>query len=82
MCQLSITELVLLDLVGGQVGCRGLLVYRPTSAERFGLACDLDVGNNEAQVICRELGCNPVGATRANPTTYVSQLATVVHKLE
>ena len=63
------TELVLLDLVGGQVGCKGLLIYRPTTTERFGVACDLDVGNNEAQVICRELGCNPVGATRATATT-------------
>ena len=59
-----------MDLVGSRVGCKGLLIYRPTTTEPFGVACDLDVGNNEAQVICRELpGCNPVGATRANPAT-------------
>ena len=64
------TELL---LIGGANRCQGLLIQRPLTSndQRFGLSCDLDAGNNEAQVVCRHIGCNPVGARRApDPTVY------------
>jgi hypothetical protein len=32
----------------------------------FGQACDRDYGDNEAMVVCRELGCTSVGALRVS----------------
>ena len=39
------------------------------SSDSFGQACDLDAGANEVQVVCRQLGCVPVGARRVDPKT-------------
>ena len=63
-----------LRLVGGSSRCHGRVEFRPTSFDVFGQACDLNAGNNQAEVICRELGCNPTGARRVNPTKYVPRL--------
>lgn len=63
-----------LRLVDGSSRCHGRVEYRPTSFDAFGQVCDLNAGNSQAQVICRELGCNPTGARRVNPTKYVPRL--------
>ena len=51
--------------------CQGRLEIMPSTSSAFGQACDLDAGNNEAQVICRQLGCQATGARRVDPITYV-----------
>ena len=58
-------------LVDGIGRCQGRVEHRASSSEAFGQSCDLDAGDNEAQVICRELGCDTNGARRVNPTKYV-----------
>ena len=63
-----------LRLVDGSSRCHGRVEFRPTSFDAFGQVCDLNAGNSQAQVICRELGCNPTGARRVNPTKYVPRL--------
>ena len=55
----------------GLTQCQGRLEILLETADSFGQACDLDAGQNEAEVVCRQLGCNPVGARRVDPTTYV-----------
>ncbi len=50
---------VALRLVGGD-SCRGRLEIGSSQA------CDLNTGNSEARVICRELGCSATGAQRVN----------------
>ena len=55
-------------LVGGTDRCQGRLELQVSATGMFAQACDLDAGDEEAQVICRELGCNPNGAKRVNPT--------------
>jgi hypothetical protein len=50
-------------LVGGN-SCRGRLEIRPDTTSPFGQACDLNNGDNEAMVVCRMLGCDPIGAER------------------
>ena len=54
-------------LIGGPNMCEGLLVLRKNGG--FGLACNLNTGDEEVRVVCRELeGCNPTNATRVNVT--------------
>ena len=55
-------------LVDGIGRCQGRVEHRPSATDTFGQSCDLDAGDREAQVICRELGCDPNGARRVNPT--------------
>ena len=55
-------------LVDGIGRCQGRVEHRPSAADTFGQSCDLDTGDREAEVICRELGCDPNGARRVNPT--------------
>lgn len=78
------SELIFLDLrlVDGSSRCHGRVEFRPSSSATFGQACDLDAGNSEAQVICRELGCNPTGARRVNPTKYVPSLDRQLRKCD
>ena len=56
-----------LRLTGGN-SCQGRLEIRPPSSTQFGQACDLDAGDNEAMVICRQLGCTAEGAERVSAT--------------
>ena len=37
---------------------------RTTGISSFGRLCDRYFGDREARVVCRQLGCNPVGARR------------------
>ena len=55
----------------GLNGCQGRLEIMPSTSIAFGQACDLDAFDNEAQVICRQLGCQATGARRVDPITYV-----------
>ena len=55
-------------LVDGIGRCQGRVEHRPSATDTFGQSCDLDAGDREAQVICRELGCDSNGARRVNPT--------------
>ena len=49
--------------------CQGRLEVMQPKSDSFGQACDLDAGASEVQVVCRQLGCDPVGARRADPRT-------------
>ncbi len=54
-------------LIGGS--CEGLVnLFTPEmkNKNKFVQACDLNAGDTEAQVICRQLGCNPIGAKRVD----------------
>ena len=53
-------------LVGGGNACEGRLEITGDD-DVFGQACDRSAGANEAMVICRQLGCDPSGATRVDP---------------
>ena len=64
--QLAIIALAALSLVGGD-SCHGRLVVGSSQA------CNLNTGNNEARVICRELGCSAAGAQRVNECLSVSK---------
>ena len=57
-------------LVDGLNSCQGRLEIMLQTSNSFGQACDLNAGTSEVQVVCRELGCNPVGARRVDPKTY------------
>ena len=57
-------------LVDGLNRCQGRLEIMLPTSDSFGQACDLDAGATEVQVVCRQLGCNPVGARRVDPNTY------------
>ena len=37
----------------------------------YGQACTRDTSDADIQVVCRQLGCDPVGAVRVNPVQYV-----------
>ena len=72
----SITETLCLihaavRLVDGIGRCQGRVEHRPTASVVFAQSCDFDAGDKEAQVICREVGCDPNGARRVNPTKLV-----------
>ena len=56
-------------LVDGLNRCQGRLEIMLPTSDSFGQACDLDAGASEVQVVCRQLGCNPVGARRVDPRT-------------
>ena len=58
-------------LVDGLNSCQGRLEILLPTSDSFGQACDLDAGANEVQVVCRQLGCETVGARRVDPRTYV-----------
>ena len=55
-------------LVDGIDRCQGRVENRLSARASFAQSCDLDADDNEAQVICMELGCEPSGARRVNPT--------------
>ena len=55
-----------LRLVGGD-SCHGLLEGRPNNMSEFRQACDLYALDNEAMVVCRQLGCIARGAQRVDP---------------
>ena len=58
-------------LVDGGSRCQGRLELPVSSQpDLYGQACDLNAGGSEAQVVCRQLGCNPNGARRVDPTRY------------
>ena len=61
-------------LVDGIGSCQGRVEHRPTASDVFAQSCDFDAGDEEAQVICREIGCDPNGARRVNPTKLVRPL--------
>ena len=46
--------------------CEGALeIYaNGTLGTSFSRVCDRSFGNVEAEVVCRQLGCNPAGASR------------------
>lgn len=44
-------------------GCYGILVVT-LEDDLYDVACDLNTGDKEAMVICRQLGCNTIGAQR------------------
>ena len=67
----SVEPLLDLRLVGGNK-CQGRLELKPKTSTVYGQACNLHVGNNEAKVVCRQLGCEPTGALRVVATRYVS----------
>ena len=56
-------------LVDGLNRCQGRLEIMLPTSDSFGQACDLDAGATEVQVVCRQLGCDPVGARRVDPRT-------------
>jgi hypothetical protein len=60
---------VAVRLVDGLNRCQGRLEIMLPTSDSFGQACDLDAGASEVEVVCRQLGCNPVGARRADPRT-------------
>ena len=53
-----------LRLVGGSNPCEGRLVTLRDGL--YGQACDLNTGDSEARVICRQLGCRAANARRVN----------------
>ena len=56
-----------LRLAGGPTGCQGRLEVAGSSG-RYIRACNVIIGTSEAQVICRQLGCQAEGAKRSlNP---------------
>ena len=40
----------------------------------YGQACTRDTSDADIQVVCRQLGCDPVGALRVDPVQYVHLL--------
>lgn len=64
-------------LVDGVGRCQGRVEHRTSVSNQFAQACDLNAGDSEAQVICRELSCDPNGARRVNPTKYISSCVNV-----
>ncbi len=47
--------------------CEGIAnFFVPEYNDKFARACDRNAGDAEAQVICRQIGCNPVGAKRVD----------------
>ena len=55
-------------LVGGSNSCQGrveILNVNP-SGNSYSQACDSDVNSGTAEVVCRQLGCNPDGARSAD----------------
>ena len=56
-----------LKLAGGPTGCQGRLEVADSSGQYMS-ACNMIIGTNETQVICRQLGCQAEGAKRSlNP---------------
>ena len=53
-------------LVGG-FECEGLVELRAGGGDKFAQACNLHARHQEAQVVCRQLGCEPEGAERVDP---------------
>ena len=54
-------------LVDGSNRCQGRLeILSMNSQDGYGQACSLDFSTGTAQVVCRQLGCNPDGARRAD----------------
>lgn len=54
--------------MGGPSRCEGRLeVLQDRANAQFGQACDLNAGDTEAMVACRQLRCNPEGAERVDP---------------
>ena len=52
-------------LVDGSNSCQGRLeIMNPAGS--YSQACDLDVNSGTVEVVCRQLGCNPNGARRAD----------------
>lgn len=56
---------VALRLFGGEHSCEGRLEFidRTLQARQV---CDLNFGNEEAQVVCSDLGCSSHGARRVD----------------
>ena len=52
-----------LRLVGGPNRCEGRLVALDSDGE-YGQACNFFTGDNEAKVVCRQIGCEAGGARR------------------
>ena len=66
VCALTtIISIVEVRLVDGKNECQGRLeIMRPgATVHPYGQACNLNTGINETMVVCRQLGCNPDGAT-------------------
>ncbi len=65
---MCITESFVL-LLGGHNLCEGRVsLFIGSEETQFAQACDQNAGDAEVQVICRQIGCNPVGAKKMNPT--------------
>ena len=66
---INIILFVAVRLVDGLNRCQGRLEIMLPTSDSFGQACDLDAGASEVQAVCRQLGCDPVGARRVDPRT-------------
>ena len=44
----------------------------------YGQACTRDTSDGDIQVVCRQLGCDPVGARRVSPVPYVIDTCTKI----
>ena len=52
--------------MGGDDNCEGRVeILRDDHV--YAQYCDGEAGDNEAMVICRQLGCTPTGAMKAEP---------------
>ena len=66
------------QLSGNCAGAVEIYANGSTDGPGFRKICDGNFGDEEAQVVCRQAGCNPVGA-RKIPAGRYSELPLIQH---